>query len=146
MASGMYHLIVNSMCKETLVTMLSYWKVLALEIKYHSDSKLNGYGIWASTTLCKLVSYNLGHFKWKIKTSPPPNSKMGKIARFGFRANPSLNRGEGGGGGVVISLFILSKILVSEIHTKCAINMNKRLTMTSLVPRFCCDRSKFQLS
>ena len=41
----MYHLIVNSMCEETLVTMLSYWKVLALEIKYHPDSKLNGYGI-----------------------------------------------------------------------------------------------------
>ena len=39
--------------------------------------------------------YNLGHFKWKINTTPPPNSVMGKMARFGFRANPSLNRGEG---------------------------------------------------
>ena len=41
----MYHLIVKSICEETLVTVLSSWKVLALEIKYHSDSKLNGYGI-----------------------------------------------------------------------------------------------------
>ena len=45
MASGIYHLIVKSMCEETLVTVLSSWKVSALEIKYHSNSKLNGYGI-----------------------------------------------------------------------------------------------------
>ena len=45
MASGMYHLTVKSVCEDTLVTVLSSWKVLALEIKYHSDSKLNGYGI-----------------------------------------------------------------------------------------------------
>ena len=38
----MYDLII----KETVVTVLSYWKVLALEIKYHSDSILNGYAIW----------------------------------------------------------------------------------------------------
>ena len=34
-------------------------------------------------------------FQMKIKTTPPPNSKMGKMARFGFRANPSQNWGEG---------------------------------------------------
>ena len=45
MASGMYHLTVKSVCEETLVTVLSSWNVLALEIKYHLDSKLNGYGI-----------------------------------------------------------------------------------------------------
>ena len=33
----MYHLIVKSICEETFVTVLSYWKVLALEIKYNSD-------------------------------------------------------------------------------------------------------------
>ena len=31
MASGMCHLIVKSICEETLVTVLSSWKVLALE-------------------------------------------------------------------------------------------------------------------
>ena len=35
----MYHMIVKSICEETLVTLLSSWKVLALKIKYYSDSK-----------------------------------------------------------------------------------------------------------
>ena len=57
----------------------------------------------------EMVAYNLGNFK----LIPPllPSSKMEEMARFGFRANPSLNRGGRGG---VISLFIPSKTVACE--------------------------------
>ena len=59
---------------------------------------------------------NLGHFKWKIKTTPPPHFNDGKMARFALRANSSLILGGGGG---LISHFILSKIVDGRAATTC---------------------------
>ena len=45
-ASGICRLIIKSIWNGTLAFVLTYWKVLALEIKYHPDTKASGESNW----------------------------------------------------------------------------------------------------
>ena len=59
MASGIYHFIKISTVKETLVVVFLARKVIALGIKMFPVSKINCYGLSASSILCKSQGFSL---------------------------------------------------------------------------------------
>ena len=53
------------------------------------------------------ASYNFGHFKWKMKTTPPPNFNDEKNGGLQLAHGFIIHFGGRGGGGVLILHYIL---------------------------------------
>ena len=67
----------------------------------------------------KMSKIDLGQFKWKLKTNPPPSHfNVGKMAAFCFARKFMIDFGGMGGGGGLIFHFNLSKIDLGQFKWK----------------------------